>query len=551
MTNPTLVTTPFAENGDKNIIPQSIGQNPQNATQDEGFPEITQIPIGSGGIPPERKDFNGILNLYGQHVVHLNKGLPYEFSAAFATAIGGYPMHARIMLDNGDMVRNVIANNINNPNSNMDGWELETKNKDVLSEIEDYYEASLQFGKESQAKIKVKNNGVLAIDVQRDGLFLSKNVTIPYTVGMPQRSTNNIPFKRLMIPSAGFEDSNQSGSLVFGYKGNKQKLALLNVNELIPFDPNFNETENQTSIVTLLDYPYQSVTLPENNDYLPKYLKLVEIPANSDYALFSCEFFGGWNNERYSTRTILNFCNYGNINWSNANSYTSQDWQNFIKVISEGSQGNRLNLKALNFAVKFSDNKLSIYAVLPPYSYYTALVTCLKNAVNFVKLDGMNFSEVSSPISIYRGISLNTYNSGIASDGTVVMCDAHIRIARSSNPSDTTRELTSNGYHWIGSGTTNMPTYSNVTVEKIATGTYRLNNVAGLWNAEVRLRQPYDLDGNQVAIASISGTTPTIYVNQIKYTVQSGGTNVLKEKGDLMDIPSNAWVDVFYSENWS
>lgn len=138
MTNPTLVTTPFAENGDKNIIPQSIGQNPQNATQDEGFPEITQIPIGSGGIPPERKDFNGILNLYGQHVVHLNKGLPYEFSAAFATAIGGYPMHARIMLDNGDMVRNVIANNINNPNSNMDGWEsIETITVNSVSELLD------------------------------------------------------------------------------------------------------------------------------------------------------------------------------------------------------------------------------------------------------------------------------------------------------------------------------------------------------------------------------------------------------------------------------
>lgn len=122
MTNPTLVTTPFAENGDKNTIPQSVGAEPQNATQDEGFPEVTQTPISAGGIPPERKDFNGILNLYGQHVVHLNKGLPYEFDSAFATAIGGYPLHARIMLSNGDIVRNTVANNTNNPNSDMSGW---------------------------------------------------------------------------------------------------------------------------------------------------------------------------------------------------------------------------------------------------------------------------------------------------------------------------------------------------------------------------------------------------------------------------------------------
>lgn len=128
MTNPTLVTTPFAENGDKNIIPQSVGAEPQNATQDEGFPEVTQTPISAGGIPPERKDVNGIFNLYGQHIVHLNKGLPYEFDATFATAIGGYPLHARIMLTNGDIVRNTVANNTNNPNSNTTGWVFEEQN---------------------------------------------------------------------------------------------------------------------------------------------------------------------------------------------------------------------------------------------------------------------------------------------------------------------------------------------------------------------------------------------------------------------------------------
>jgi hypothetical protein len=122
MTNPTLITTPFAENGDKNIIPESVGANPQNATMQAGFPPITQQKISEGGIPPERNDFNGILNLYGQHIVHLNKGLPYEFDQSFADAIGGYPLNARLMLDNGDIVQSTIANNVNNPNSNMNGW---------------------------------------------------------------------------------------------------------------------------------------------------------------------------------------------------------------------------------------------------------------------------------------------------------------------------------------------------------------------------------------------------------------------------------------------
>lgn len=551
---PKLLTTPFANDAPSELrtdIQVDTGAAPNSATYRMGFPEETMKSISSGGLPPKGPDFNGVLYDITDNISYLNKGLAYTYDAAFATEIGGYPLHARIMLDSGDIVVNTIASNTNNPNTNMTGWELQNKNT-VTSKDEDYYEASLEFGESSKVKIFVKNNGVMSVDVKRDNVSIAEKVTVPYSINMqPYRSETNMPFKRLFIPSAGFEDSNQSASLVFGYNGEKQKLALMNVNDLIPFDPEFGETENQTSVVTVLDYPYQSVTLPENNDYLPKYLKIAEIPARSDFSLFSCDFFGGWNNERLSEKTTLTFQNYGNINWDNASSFTDREWNTFFKVVADGTQGNRFGLKALNFAVKYVNNNIEVYVVLPPYSYYTALVTCKKNCTSFLNLDQMSFTSPDTTISIFRGTSLNTTNSGIASDGTVVMCDAHIRIARSSNPSDTTRELTSNGYHWIGSGTSNLPFYSNVTIEKIATGTYRLNNIAGLWNAEVRLRQPYDLDGNQVAIASISGTTPTIYVNEIKYTVQSGGTNVIREKGNLIDIPANAWVDVFYSENWS
>jgi len=126
MTNPKLISTAFAENGTANDIPNtnSDTQNPQLATMDLGFPNITQKPISEGGIPPERADFNGILKLYGQHIVHLNKGLGYEFSQDFATEIGGYPLHARIILTNGNEVKNTVPNNINNPNADMTGWEL-------------------------------------------------------------------------------------------------------------------------------------------------------------------------------------------------------------------------------------------------------------------------------------------------------------------------------------------------------------------------------------------------------------------------------------------
>lgn len=134
MTNPTLITTPFAENGDKNTIPESVGAKPQNATMQAGFPPITQQKISEGGIPPERNDFNGILNLYGQHIVHLNKGLPYEFDQAFANAIGGYPIGAELVLSDGlTKVVNTVANNTNNPNVDMTGWFNPSTYPDVIT----------------------------------------------------------------------------------------------------------------------------------------------------------------------------------------------------------------------------------------------------------------------------------------------------------------------------------------------------------------------------------------------------------------------------------
>lgn len=133
MTNPQLITTPFAENGTKNTIPESGSSEPQLATMQAGFPEITQRPINEGGIPPDRADFNGILNMYGQHIVHLNKGLPYEFDQDFADKIGGYPLNARIMLSSGEVVQNTQEGNINNPNISMGGWKSSAVSKDVTA----------------------------------------------------------------------------------------------------------------------------------------------------------------------------------------------------------------------------------------------------------------------------------------------------------------------------------------------------------------------------------------------------------------------------------
>ena len=119
---PILIATPFATEGVKNTIPETTGERPQSATMAKGFPDITQTPIGAGGIPPERADFNGILYALSDNISHINKGLKFPFDAVYASKIGGYPLHAELVLDNGDVVRSTVAGNTVNPNIDLTGW---------------------------------------------------------------------------------------------------------------------------------------------------------------------------------------------------------------------------------------------------------------------------------------------------------------------------------------------------------------------------------------------------------------------------------------------
>lgn len=46
--------------------------------------------------------------------------------------VGGYPLNSRVLLDNGDIVKSTIANNTNDPNSNMSGWVLTNNANQII-----------------------------------------------------------------------------------------------------------------------------------------------------------------------------------------------------------------------------------------------------------------------------------------------------------------------------------------------------------------------------------------------------------------------------------
>lgn len=100
MDNLKLLSTPFAENGLKNNIPNNdIGLTEGLATYELGFPEITMTPLENGGIPPSGYDVNGVLNDLSSHIVHLNQGGQYKFDSDLCNSINGYSKGAILLSD--------------------------------------------------------------------------------------------------------------------------------------------------------------------------------------------------------------------------------------------------------------------------------------------------------------------------------------------------------------------------------------------------------------------------------------------------------------------
>ena len=125
ITTPQVINKPFCANGDKNTIP-SAATGSQLASLEEGFPEITEKPISQGGIPPERKDFNGAMNLNSQFYFAFQNGWWPTFETEVSTAIGGYPLGAVLWWfpEDGEYagmavpLKSLVANNTYNFNSN-------------------------------------------------------------------------------------------------------------------------------------------------------------------------------------------------------------------------------------------------------------------------------------------------------------------------------------------------------------------------------------------------------------------------------------------------
>ena len=114
-----LLPMAFAANGLKNNIPIADPQMFSSASYEKGFPKSTMKKVTEGGIPPQGKDFNGILNEISSHTVWTNAGGTYKFNGELSNAIGGYAKGAVLVADNLKFaVISLVNNNKINFNTN-------------------------------------------------------------------------------------------------------------------------------------------------------------------------------------------------------------------------------------------------------------------------------------------------------------------------------------------------------------------------------------------------------------------------------------------------
>ena len=120
ITQPEIISIPFADSGEKNTIPvaSQIGITAGAASYTDGFPPLTMTPIGSGGVPFIGADVNGIFNIITQHLLFQAGGGRYRFDNALSTALGGYDVGVVLQSDDGlNEYVNILAGNTTNFNS--------------------------------------------------------------------------------------------------------------------------------------------------------------------------------------------------------------------------------------------------------------------------------------------------------------------------------------------------------------------------------------------------------------------------------------------------
>ncbi|MEG4679329.1 phage tail protein [Enterobacter cloacae] len=138
-----------------------------------------------------------------------------------------------------------------------------------------------------------------------------------------------------------------------------------------------------------------------------------------------------------------------------------------------------------------------------------------------------------------------TYNTTKASDGTLKAASPVARIVKSRDETERA-DIAEDGFTWCGCGTANAEA-EGITLSRRDVGFYVLTGSAGLASEGWQLLPPMDPGGmGELGVVEAEQTDNgelTIRLFKRKYMLSEDG-EIIKTKGELMDVPANSWIDV-------
>lgn len=139
----------------------------------------------------------------------------------------------------------------------------------------------------------------------------------------------------------------------------------------------------------------------------------------------------------------------------------------------------------------------------------------------------------------------HTANTTKASDGTLKAASPVARIVASQEACQRA-DIAEDGFTWCGCGTANDEA-DGINLSRLDVGVYMLSGSAGLASEGWQLLPPMDPGGmGELGVVEAEQTDDGELVIRLfkrKYVLSDEG-EIIKTKGEPMDIPANSWIDV-------
>ncbi|MCW2094445.1 UNVERIFIED_ORG: hypothetical protein M2382_000942 [Enterobacter sp. BIGb0239] len=139
----------------------------------------------------------------------------------------------------------------------------------------------------------------------------------------------------------------------------------------------------------------------------------------------------------------------------------------------------------------------------------------------------------------------STANTTTSSDGTLKAASPVARVVKSQEDNQRT-DVAENGFIWCGCGTSNEEA-EGISISRLDTGVYVLTGSAGLASEGWQLLPPMDPAGmGELGVVEAEETESggiTIRLFKRKYILSNEG-EIVKTKGEPMDVPATSWIDV-------